>query len=82
MGSSGPGRVRVECVIYRQPNASEPVRIGPAQMEGAYVIEVGMFPPGQPGPPLHLSAGRVARMVTCWRTLAEAPRCCSTARPR
>jgi uncharacterized cupin superfamily protein len=38
----------------RPSKASEPVRIGPSQVEGAYVVEVGMFPPGQPGPPLHL----------------------------
>jgi len=42
------------CTVMRPSEASEPVRIGPAQMQGAYAVEVGMFPPGQPGPPLHL----------------------------
>ena len=42
------------CTVMRPSEASEPVRIGPSQTDGAYVVEVGMFPPGQPGPPLHL----------------------------
>ena len=42
------------CTVLRPSEVSEPVRIGPSQMDGAYVVEVGTFPPGQPGPPLHL----------------------------
>jgi hypothetical protein len=42
------------CTVMRPSEATEPVRIGPSEMNGAYVVEVGMFPPGQPGPPLHL----------------------------
>jgi len=34
--------------------APEPVRFGPSEMEGAYVVLVGTFPPGQPAPPLHV----------------------------
>ena len=32
----------------------EPTYFGPAEMAGAYVAIVGVFPPGQPAPPLHL----------------------------
>jgi len=42
------------CTVMRPSEASEPVRIGPSQIRGAFVVEVGMFPPGQAGPPLHL----------------------------
>jgi uncharacterized cupin superfamily protein len=42
------------CTVMRPSEASEPVRIGPSQISGAFVVEVGMFPPGQAGPPLHL----------------------------
>jgi quercetin dioxygenase-like cupin family protein len=42
------------CTVMRPSEASEPVRIGPSEISGAFVVEVGMFPPGQPGPPLHL----------------------------
>jgi mannose-6-phosphate isomerase-like protein (cupin superfamily) len=30
------------------------LRVGPAEMDGAYVAEIGVVPPGEPGPPLHL----------------------------
>jgi mannose-6-phosphate isomerase-like protein (cupin superfamily) len=30
------------------------LRIGPAEMDGAYVTEIATVPPGEPGPPLHL----------------------------
>jgi quercetin dioxygenase-like cupin family protein len=42
------------CTVMRPSEASEPVRIGPAEFGGAYVVEVGTFPAHQPGPPLHL----------------------------
>jgi quercetin dioxygenase-like cupin family protein len=42
------------CTVMRSSEASEPVRLGPSEISGAYVVEVGMFYPGQPGPPLHL----------------------------
>jgi mannose-6-phosphate isomerase-like protein (cupin superfamily) len=42
------------CAVMRASEATEPVRIGSAEVSGAYVVEVGMFPPGQAGPPLHL----------------------------
>ena len=42
------------CTIMRASEAREPVRVGPSEMSGAYGVEVGIFPPGQPGPPLHL----------------------------
>jgi mannose-6-phosphate isomerase-like protein (cupin superfamily) len=42
------------CTVMRPSEASEPVRIGPSEISGAFVVEVGMFPPGQAGPPLHL----------------------------
>jgi quercetin dioxygenase-like cupin family protein len=34
--------------------ATELVRFGPAVTAGSYVVEVGSFPPGEPGPPFHL----------------------------
>jgi mannose-6-phosphate isomerase-like protein (cupin superfamily) len=42
------------CTVMRTSEASEPLRLGPSEVSGAYVVEVGSFPPGQPGPPLHL----------------------------
>jgi mannose-6-phosphate isomerase-like protein (cupin superfamily) len=42
------------CTVMRPSEASEPVRIGPSEISGAFVVEVGMFPASQPGPPLHL----------------------------
>jgi len=42
------------CTVIRTSEASEPLRVGPSEVSGAYVVEVGSFPPGQPGPPLHL----------------------------
>ena len=32
----------------------EPVSFGSAESHGAYVVIVGMFPAGQPAPPLHV----------------------------
>jgi len=42
------------CTVMRTSQASEPARVGPAEVGEAYVVEVGSFPPRQPGPPLHL----------------------------
>lgn len=42
------------CTIIPPSDAMEPVRFGPAEMNGAYVVLAGMFPPGQPAPPLHV----------------------------
>ena len=42
------------CTVIRASEPREPVRVGPSEMSGAYVVEVGVFSPGQPGPPLHL----------------------------
>jgi quercetin dioxygenase-like cupin family protein len=42
------------CAVVRSSEASDPVRVGPTEVDGAYVIEVGMFPAGQPALPLHL----------------------------
>jgi quercetin dioxygenase-like cupin family protein len=41
------------CTVMRPSEASESIRIGPSEISGAFVVEVGMFPPGQAGPPLH-----------------------------
>ena len=41
------------CTIMRASVATEAVRVGPSEISGAYVVDVGLFPPGQPGPPLH-----------------------------
>jgi mannose-6-phosphate isomerase-like protein (cupin superfamily) len=42
------------CTVVRPSDVSEPVRIGPSLVRGAFVVEAGMFPTGQAGPPLHL----------------------------
>ena len=42
------------CIIVPPSEAVEPVRLGPAETNGAYVVLAGMFPPGQPAPPLHV----------------------------
>jgi mannose-6-phosphate isomerase-like protein (cupin superfamily) len=39
--------------VVTSSEAPEPVNFGPAEMQGAYVLLAGSFPPGQPGPPLH-----------------------------
>ena len=42
-------------VIYPSEvaEANEPVRFGPTEMAGSYVVEAGLFPPGL-APPFHL----------------------------
>ena len=42
------------CTVIRSSEATELVRFGPAETAGSYVVEVGSFPPGEPGPPFHL----------------------------
>ena len=42
------------CTVIRSSEATELVRFGPAETAGSYVVEVGSFPPGDPGPPFHL----------------------------
>ena len=40
------------CTVIR-PDEAEVVRLG-ADVAGAYVVEIGSFPPGQLGPPVHI----------------------------
>ena len=40
------------CTVIR-PEDEEVVRLG-ADVAGAYVAEIGSFPPGEPGPPVHV----------------------------
>jgi gentisate 1,2-dioxygenase len=42
------------CIVISSSDAAEPTHFGPAEMAGAYVAIVGVFPPGEPAPPLHL----------------------------
>ncbi len=42
------------CTVIPAQDSVEPTNFGPAEMAGAYVAIVGVFPPGQPAPPLHL----------------------------
>jgi hypothetical protein len=42
------------CTVVPPSEAPEPVHFGPAETQGAYVVMVGTFPPGQPAPPLHV----------------------------
>ena len=42
------------CTVVPPSEAPEPARFGPTETQDAYVIMVGSFPPGEPGPPLHL----------------------------
>ena len=42
------------CTVINTSEATELVRFGPAETAGSYVVEVGSFPPGEPGPPFHL----------------------------
>lgn len=43
-----------ECSVVTPGDGLEFVRVGPAEMDGAYVVEIMAVPPGEPGPPLHL----------------------------
>ena len=42
------------CTIIASQGSIEPIHFGPAELAGAYVAIVGVFPPGEPAPPLHL----------------------------
>ena len=42
------------CTVVPPSEAPEPVRFGPTETQRAYVIMIGSFPLGEPGPPLHL----------------------------
>jgi mannose-6-phosphate isomerase-like protein (cupin superfamily) len=42
------------CTVVPPSEAPEPVHFGQAESQGAYVVIVGTFPPGQPAPPLHV----------------------------
>jgi mannose-6-phosphate isomerase-like protein (cupin superfamily) len=42
------------CTVISPSEAPEPVHFGQAESQGAYVVIVGTFPPGQPAPPLHV----------------------------
>jgi mannose-6-phosphate isomerase-like protein (cupin superfamily) len=42
------------CTVIPPSEAPEHASFGPAETEGAYVVVVGVFPPGEPGPPLHI----------------------------
>jgi mannose-6-phosphate isomerase-like protein (cupin superfamily) len=42
------------CTVISSSDRAEPTHFGPAEMAGAYVVVVGVFPPGEPAPPLHL----------------------------
>jgi quercetin dioxygenase-like cupin family protein len=42
------------CTVIAAQDSTEPTQFGPAEVTGAYVAIVGVFPPGQPAPPLHL----------------------------
>jgi mannose-6-phosphate isomerase-like protein (cupin superfamily) len=41
------------CTVIRHSEAPEPIQVGPAEMDGAYVALVGTFAPGEPAPPFH-----------------------------
>jgi mannose-6-phosphate isomerase-like protein (cupin superfamily) len=42
------------CTVIGPSDGAEPTRFGPTEAEGAYLAMVGMFPPGEPGPPPHI----------------------------
>ena len=42
------------CAVIAPSDSSEPTHFGPAETAGAYVAIVGVFPPGEPAPPLHV----------------------------
>ena len=42
------------CTVIASQDSIETIYFGPAEMAGAYVAIVGVFPPGEPAPPLHL----------------------------
>jgi mannose-6-phosphate isomerase-like protein (cupin superfamily) len=42
------------CTVLADSDAPEPVTFGPAETRDAYVVTLGAFPPGEPGPPMHV----------------------------
>jgi mannose-6-phosphate isomerase-like protein (cupin superfamily) len=42
------------CTVIRAGEGPGFLRLGPAEIDGAYVAEIGAVPAGEPGPPLHL----------------------------
>jgi quercetin dioxygenase-like cupin family protein len=40
------------CTILT-PSDDPVARFGPLELQGAYVAEIGAFPPGEPAPPVH-----------------------------
>jgi mannose-6-phosphate isomerase-like protein (cupin superfamily) len=42
------------CTLISSSGAPEPVRFGPAEMDGAYRVLAGTIPRGQPAPPFHI----------------------------
>jgi len=41
------------CTVVPAPQPREPITVGPAETGGAYVVLSGVFPAGEPGPPIH-----------------------------
>ena len=41
------------CTVICPSEQADPTRLGPDESSGAYVALVGVFPPGEPGPPPH-----------------------------
>ena len=41
------------CFVFAAPQTPEPIEVGPGETGGAYRVLMGMFPPGEPGPPPH-----------------------------
>ena len=41
------------CFVFAAPQTPEPIEVGPGETGGAYRVLIGMFPPGEPGPPPH-----------------------------
>jgi hypothetical protein len=42
------------CTVIPFSEEPETVSFGPAETEGSYVVLIGSFAPGDPGPPLHV----------------------------
>ena len=41
------------CFVFAAPQTPEPIEVGPGETGGADSVLMGMFPPGEPGPPPH-----------------------------
>jgi mannose-6-phosphate isomerase-like protein (cupin superfamily) len=42
------------CTVIHPSDGADPTRLGPTSADGGYVALVGVFPPGEPGPPPHI----------------------------